>query len=349
MIEEGKTYKLKKIKGFDSNVDCDCEIIKIFNSQNPSLGKIALYKCNGEEYVAPVSEFIDPEDPKEYSDLVFKKLESVMKPMNLSFWKDLKEEATCASLGAAPCPGLAQVTSSGISAATVNGLPVPSKSVKKKKKKKNEDLSSLDLRPDLTRDELRDFELLKDKQDFLNDDTNSPAYGLKYADNPEVEFEDAINLLLFGQDEEDKEEYNEILDLIRQADRIEEYEKYALNKYNINDITSDNIGKQVDITVDDILDEIDEDFNEDYENITDLIAKYLDRLNFEYANTEDIIYKKEGDKKYLIKFDNELGILKFKVSEGDNTLIEKEYQIENEEDVEKVFTEIEDIYRKEGL
>lgn len=94
---------------------------------------------------------------------------------------------------------------------------------------------------------------------------------------------------------------------------------------------------------------LNEDFNEAYERITDLIAKQLDKMNFEFANTEDIIYKKEGDYKYLFKFDNEIGIIKIKVQKDDNVLVEKEWQIDEEEDVEPIFKEIEDIYSKYGL
>ena len=98
-----------------------------------------------------------------------------------------------------------------------------------------------------------------------------------------------------------------------------------------------------------ILWKLDENFNEKYEEITDLLAKQLDRMNFEYANTEEIIYKKEGAYKYLLKFDNEVGIIKFKVSKGDNVIIEKEWQLEEETDVQPIFTEIEDIYKQYGI
>ena len=61
------------------------------------------------------------------------------------------------------------------------------------------------------------------------------------------------------------------------------------------------------------------------------------------------IHEEFDEVKYLIKFDNEVGILKFKVSKDQDVVFEKEFQIENEEDVDKAFQEIEDVYRSNGL
>ena len=96
----------------------------------------------------------------------------------------------------------------------------------------------------------------------------------------------------------------------------------------------------------DIVWRMDENFNEKYDEITALLAKQLDRMNFVYANTDDIIYKKEGEYKYLLKFDNEEGYLKFKVSKGEDILEDKEWKLEEGEDVSPIFNEIEDIYNK---
>ena len=426
MIKEGGIYKLKKIKNFfGKNTEDDFKVLKIVGdtvySQNQKTKESLM--CN-------IKDFIDPEFPEDiYSDIkiMIEKLSTVMKPMNLSFWKDLKEEVSCAALGAAPCPAMGQITGGNISGCLVNGIPVAGESVKKKKKKKakkneiylngtnnikldfdednakvyisidNEDVYTVDIdrfmnnvsdfiydsinndifefnvnwdehfgklnrflvklhetdfskmRDDLTYDELKDYQDLKDRQEFLNDDSASPNYTFKHAEDPEVEYEDAINLLLFGQDEDDKQEYDEMISFITDAGKIEEYEKYALEKYGINDITGDNIGSQVDITPEDIIDELNEDFNEEYDEITEQISKYLDRLNFKYANTEDIIYKKEGENKYLFKFDNEIGIIKIKVLHGDDVLVEKEYEIDETADIQPIFDEIESIYKKYGL
>ena len=54
------------------------------------------------------------------------------------------------------------------------------------------------------------------------------------------------------------------------------------------------VTNKVDEKVESIINDLLEDFHEEYEQITELIAQQLDRMNFEYANTEDIIYKKEG-------------------------------------------------------
>ena len=113
-------------------------------------------------------------------------------------------------------------------------------------------------------------------------------------------------------------------------------------------------GELYENTVDDNIENIinnllNEDFNEAYERITDLIAKQLDKMNFEYANTNEIIYKKEGEYKYLFKFDNELGIIKIKVLKDEEVLIEKEWTLDEEDDVSPIFEEIEEIYGRYGL
>ena len=137
MIEEGKTYKLKKIKDFfGTNIDDEFKVLKIMGDtvycQNLNTRELNMFNKN---------DFIDPEFPEDvYSDIqiVYEKLNNIMKPMNLDFWKDLQEEASFGALGAAPCPAMGQVTST---ACTVNGVPVQGKSVKRKKnKKKNEDM-----------------------------------------------------------------------------------------------------------------------------------------------------------------------------------------------------------------
>lgn len=599
MIEEGKTYKLKKIKGIN-NTDQNCTILKIVDSPNKELGKIAFYQLdNGDRYVAPVSEFIDPEDPKEYSDLLFQKLESVMKPMNLTFWKQLKEEgAACgmASLGAAPCPAIGQITGGNISGCMVNGVPVSGKSVKKKKSKKNEasfsgivieqeEIDNFDIgevkhyfqqkvqRQSIFNDSLQDvidivgktwtetqshigkspFFLLFKQLDYIlatAKGDNKIVNNTKYRKDNIIGWYYLFNTVLFGQNliqikldiaqtkdnkkvyflreeaissspsnvqehchvgrdiasnniiQEDEQkvnpynlipgkeydltpyfhitllesnknelseslfisddfedEYKEKTEVVvtpeEMLDEIEDtfdpasilvtfiengrekikvsvqydttYPAYLhilkLEFLDIDDSILDEVieedlaiqdcieelkylfktNKRTDIEFSDLSnDEIDEalsifspemdeagrqyhralmdyadgkieptqfasikkkfmdmlaqcdpdlneNFLEEYEDITDLIAKQLDRLDFKFANTDDIIYKKEGEFKYLIKFDNEIGILKFKVSKDQDVIFEKEYQLENEEDVTNAFEEIENIYRENGI
>ena len=677
MIEEGKTYKLKKIKGIN-NTDQNCTILKIVDSPNKELGKIAFYQLdNGDRYVAPVSEFIDPEDPKEYSDLLFQKLESVMKPMNLTFWKQLKEEGAAggmASLGAAPCPAMGQITSGGISGCLVNGIPVAGKSVKKKKSKKNEasfsgivveqeEIDKFDIKDvknyfknnlqqtkvynrylkdyiqiigktwSKTENKIKTdaFFLLFKQLDFILETAYTNAQVVQNNKNRDDDIKGwyyLYNTVLFGQDlikvkldvaisqignkiyyirkpkeetlsgvplseinhphvnrnrvsnnsiienEEKANPYNLIpgkeYDLtpyfhitLLESNKKELSETLTLPKFNITQVAEaiqyvkDILGIDVNIQVnkegnhyqvilnatdkkglicigtsinevikkamnlfkkneaieplfipdgfedkykektevvvtpeemldeiedtfdpasilitfvengrekikisvqydtsypaylhilklefldidDSIVDEIieedlaiqdcieelkylfkthkrpniefsdlssdeidealsifspemdeagrqyhralmdyadgkiertqfasikkkfmdmlaqcdpdlNENFLEEYEDITDLIAKQLDRLDFKFANTDDIIYKKEGQFKYLIKFDNEIGVLKFKVSKDQDVIFEKEYQLENEEDVTNAFEQIENIYRENGI
>lgn len=386
MIEEGKVYKLKKIKGFDNNEDCDCEILKILDSQNPQLGKVAYYKTeDGRHYVAPVSEFVDPEDPQEYSNITFQKLESVMKPMNLTFWKELKEDAMASLSAAVPALAGGPTGATGMinlgtlpTGCKVNGLAVAGTSVKSKKKKKKKSK--------------------KNEEAWLAD---GPEATFHDADDKEIEFEDAINLIRYGQTEDELDEYKEYLDLFKRHDCEKEYLEYAFKEYGLSlfDLSPNAFGLRETVAekpllvkfeqackdfeegkisfeeYDNILNEykdmfnklvygidknsyienyiqclLNEDFNEAYERITNLLAKQLDRMNFEFANTEEIIYKKEGDTyRYLLKFDNQQGILKFKISKGEDTLEEKQWELEEKEDVTPIFQEIEDLYNKYGL
>ena len=430
MIEEGKTYKLKKIKGLNNNESGDCTILKILDSQNPQLGKVAYYKTeDGERYVAPVSAFIDPENPEEYSDFIIK-MESVMKPMNLDFWKDLQEEASFGGLGAAPCPAMGQVSST---ACTVNGVPVEGKSVKKKKnkkknedmevkhegilevpegknvddlpikhfqslidkkgygkiikaltnlevwnKKKNPELSSwaknmieklqkknknesvtwidndgvehveLDERPSTTLDDIDREETIKNMEAKGLLDTPKTVFARNKGEIDDPEFEDAINILLFGT-KDDVDEYKELCATFAECGRYDDFLRFAKEKYGLYGTALDSYNVGADIDENFEIKWLDEDFHEAYERITNLLAKQLDRMNFEYANTEEIIYKKEGAYKYLLKFDNEIGILKFKVTKDDDVIIEKEWQLDEKEDVSPIFSEIEDIYNKYGI
>lgn len=107
--------------------------------------------------------------------------------------------------------------------------------------------------------------------------------------------------------------------------------------------------QEANLIIEEYIQNLLEDFNEEYEEITEQIAKYLDRLNFQFANTTDIVYKKEGEYKYLFKFDNEIGIIKIKILKGDEVLVEKEYEIDETQDIQPIFDEIESIYNKYGL
>ena len=109
------------------------------------------------------------------------------------------------------------------------------------------------------------------------------------------------------------------------------------------------VTNKVDESIENYIKELIEDFNEEYETITELLARQLDRMNFEFANTDEIIYKKEGAYKYLLKFDNEHGILKFKISKDQDVLEDKEWKLEEGEDISPIFEEIEELYRQYGI
>lgn len=435
MIEEGGTYKLKKIKDFfGTNTEDDFKVLKISGDtvycQNQETKELNMFNKK---------DFIDPDFPDEiYSDfqIVSEKLNMVMKPMNLSFWKDLVEDmggcvsasavsgggmATGSSaLGAAPCPALAQVTAGNISGCLVNGVLVAGKSVKKKKKKKSKKNEEIEVKhegilevPDGKNVEdlpIKHFQKLIDKKGYapiIKALTNLEVWNKKKNKSLSSWAENMIKKLQKKNEEyeeessyymDEKEERvvspDEMLDILEEGllgkkeilytmvennrerikvavqysfepdDKVMMY-KLTLNFIDEGDEVIDYLEETVtmvelvgyltevflhhdEVSVEDYS-YLCEDFNEDYEAITEQIAKYLDRLNFKFANTEDIIYKKEGDNKYLFKFDNEIGIIKIKVLHNDEVLIEKEYEIDETQDIQPIFDEIESIYRRYGL
>ena len=91
MIEVGKTYKLigsKKFPGED--IQDDYKVLKI---QKDGFVFIENTRTGDGKYVN-IDSLIDPEKQEE---TVWEKLNIVMKPMNLTFWKDLQEEASFGS------------------------------------------------------------------------------------------------------------------------------------------------------------------------------------------------------------------------------------------------------------
>lgn len=344
MIEEGKTYKIKKIRGIDTKEDSYATVKKIVKHDNPQLDKIVFCNVDGEDYVFPIDALVDPEDPQEYSNLIAK-IESVMKPMNLSFWKEFQEEATCSSLGTAPCPTMGAISGGGISAATVNGLPVPSKSTKGKKKKKNEELeisNIIKVTPEEMIEQVEEtFGVNDTLQTTIKNGREIIRVSVFYTNPEDKALTHTLKLEFLDVDEET------VIDEVIEEDlTLSDCKDELVYLFSTHEAIDGELYENIDSIVNELLDE---NFLEEYENITDVIAKELDRLNFEYANTDDIIYKKEGEFKYLIKFDNEVGILKFKVSKDQDVVFEKEFQIENEEDVNNAFQEIEDVYRSNGL
>lgn len=339
-IEVGKCYKLKGMDFGEFIKDDDQNDYKVLKMD----GDTCICQKQDETrevFVFNKDHLIDPEKPEDkYTKwkLVMEKLNSVS---NSTFLKQLQEEGcgcaaaacscggTCscgagegsASLGTAPTPALSHV-----SGAMVNGIPVAGKSVKKKKKKKHEDFDPLEVRQMLAKAQSEENDAI---QSYLDKAKKCKELGI-----PALE-------KLFMELAKDETVHTGCL-------------QGALANYELDNIEDvlDGEKEALDILEEDYADivwRMDENFNEKYDEITALLAKQLDRMNFVYANTDDIIYKKEGEYKYLLKFDNEEGYLKFKVSKGEDILEDKEWKLEEGEDVSPIFNEIEDIYNKYGI
>ena len=98
MLKVGEKYKLKKIHGL-KNDDKEYTILDIV--KDPNVGNLIVYDNDGETYMAMEDDFIDPENPEEYTTKFdFSKHENVFKPMDLTFWKQLTEDGACAAVAA---------------------------------------------------------------------------------------------------------------------------------------------------------------------------------------------------------------------------------------------------------
>lgn len=350
MIEVGKSYKLKKIKSDRiNNVENTFKVLAI---------KDGTVYCQDEDteeyYIFRVTDLIDPEKPDDiYSDLqiVFEKLTNVMYPMNLSFWKKFEEDVMASTAAAVPAlasGGLAGGTgmdslgpvATSYAGARVNGVPVEGRSVKNKKKKKKKNES------------IRENEQILNLTDLINlvEEGFDPYSKLVTAVPYKKE---NIKIIVSYTNPDDK-----VLTLRVKIKVFDKYTFRLLDEFIEEDLTiRDTVEILTKFNTDldnnelnDLINKLQEEFHEDYEFITDLLAKQLDRMNFEYANTEDIVYKKEGENyKYLLKFDNNLGILKFKVFQGDKIVIDKEWNLDIGEDITPIFNEIEEIYERLGL
>jgi hypothetical protein len=362
MIEVGGIYKLKKIKDFfGTNTEDDFKVLKISGDtvycQNEQTKELNMFDKKF---------FIDPEFPDDiYSDfqIVWEKLDKAMKPMNLSFWKELQEDAmasTAAAVsalsGGGPTGPAPTATTGG---ARVNGVPVMGKSIMslinkktKKKKKKNEELQLVWPADDEL--QIGDTYFAQTEDDVfacLDKMTLADATGVylknKYGDTCELTIEliepDQYILKLEQDDNANDWDGKDVMntDLITKEEVIQTLQS-LFKDYRV-------ITNKVDESIENFIKELTEDFNEEYETITELLAKQLDRMNFIFANTEDIVYKKEGAYKYLIKFDNENGFLKFKISKDDNTIEYKEWKLGEGDDISPIFEEIEELYRQYGI
>lgn len=268
------------------------------------------------------------------------------------FLDEVEFDEDMGALGAAPCPAACgPVTSTGC---TVNGIPVGGQSVKKKKKSKKseafftkEQLSPTKVTPE---EMIEMVEETFDPEEVLQTIVKNNREIIKVTvcyDNPN----DRVLTHLLHLEYLDIDEETVIDEVTETELSIQDCKDELVYIFSSHEAID---GEMYENVVDSELEEyihslLNEDFNEAYERITDLIAKQLDKMNFTFANTEDIIYKKEGDYKYLFKFDNEIGIIKIKVEKDDEVLVEKEWQLDEEDDVEPIFKEIEQIYSKYGV
>lgn len=327
MIELGGVYKLKGMDFGDFIKDDDQCDYKVIGMEDDT---VACERQDDEKEVFFFNKdhLIDPEKPDDkYTKwkIVMEKLSSVVKPSDNEYWQELQEEGcaggcTCASaasfggIGAAPTPAVGQVQG-----ATVNGIPVEGKSAKKKKKKNEE------FEPEI-------------QQMLVQAQSEENAAIQSYLDKAQRCRELGIEVLanMFDELANDETVHTGCL-------------QGAAYHFGVDNTDAVLKGQEEVAELLDDIEWIDEDFNEAYEKITNEISRYLNKLNFEFANTEDIVYKKEGENKYLFKFDNAQGIIKIKVLHGEDVLVEKEYKLEEEDDVQPIFDEIETIYRKYGL
>ena len=359
MIEVGGIYKLKKLNlPYIHNDNDSYEILYEINSNI-----VACINTNTRERMILQKQFfIDPEKPDEDSFEGMTIEPTILEEFGggmaaASVGSAVGAIGGMASLGAAPCPTMAQA-SNGVSGAMVNGIPVEGQSAmkkKKKKKKKNEELQLVaPSDPDIQFGDTYFAHTEQDVFDCLDKMIPGDATGVflkhkEYDETCELTIEmldeDLYKLSLEEDTEENSNDWEGKgvmdTDAITKEDAILVIQS-LLTDYKV-------VTNKVDEKVESIINDLLEDFHEEYEQITELIAQQLDRMNFEYANTEDIIYKKEGKYKYLLKFDNENGYLKFKVSQDDNVLYENEWKLEEGQDISPIFQEIESVYERYGI
>lgn len=289
------------------------------------------------------------------------------------------------SMGAAPCPAIGQITGGGVSGVLFNGVPVEGVSANKKKKKKSSKNENFLTRAELDafantieKNEIADAltenpEVAK----FLNGETEELPEGTTEISTEEALAMETRGLIVQAQAEENQAiksyldkalecEKRGLISLAKLFKELADDEtvhtgclQSALDNLGLSDLDNvldgqeeaDQIFQQeydeeMEQTVESLLNE---DFHEEYDEITAQIAKYLDKLNFKYANTDDIIYKKEGEYKYLFKFDNGIGEIKVKVQKDKDVLAEKTYKIDTTSDIQPIFDKITELYNQYGL
>ena len=345
MIEVGGIYKLKKLNlPYIHNDNDSYEILYEINSNIVA----CINTSTRERMVLQKQFFIDPEKPDEDS---FEGM--TIEPTILEEFGGGMAVASAgsaggaiggmASLGAAPCPTMAQA-SNGVSGAMVNGIPVEGQSAMKKKKKKKKKHETSAVQEGYEKDleyydtssisHVSPDEMIEKVEDTFEPNETLITYVASPRERLKITVKYSGETLTHVLEIAFLNEANDVIDSIYEED---------LTTMELIETLQEIFSRHHEI------ESLREDFNEEYEEITEQIAKYLDRLNFQYANTTDIVYKKEGDYKYLFKFDNEIGIIKIKVLKGDEVLVEKTYEIDETQDVQPIFDEIESIYQQYGV
>lgn len=368
MIEVGKSYQLKELIIRDGEEEISCM------DENDTYKVLAkhdnIITCIGDKtnevFTFMENVFIDPDNPEDnkiYMDTVktepkevIEHLNKVINPKDLGFWKQLSEEGggcACASSGgtggcaSAGGTGGCCCTTSGcgttmaaistgqsigsstmgtsaslgpapngpighIYGAMVNGIPVQGKSATGKNKKKKKKKSK-------KKDECYNLNSLLDKvyETYETEESQTELF-----DKALDKLNDYLNLPEMSDRTEAMLEYLDLLESIHTNELMDKYIEYA-REHEVEDLSLDLIESTDDTII-----------------ISDEISTWLDRLNFKFADTKDIIYKREGNYKHLIKFDNDGNTLKYKILKDDETLLEKEWNLKDKNNVSNIFKAI---------
>lgn len=297
----GELYKLKSIPGLKQDTR-DYKIINIVDN-------IVVCKCvdSGEVFYFMSEFLIDPEKPEETTYNKIQKVENInCNRVVMNFTGGLKidiDEDACAAVAAAVSTGQVSQGCIGqnLSCPTLGSIHGAMVNGVPTAGKSHKKKKKKKKNEDLE----QDIELFELTLDNFRQYTNAET------------MQDATNKMI---------DYFDNIDTIKKYDLLAEFISYCEEQgIEESQLQLDSI----------------ESLDEDYNLLADTIAQRLKQLNFEFADTTDIVYKKEGKYKYLIKFDNENSTLKYKIVQGDSVLGEKLYNINTKEDVDMVFEYVE--------
>lgn len=78
-----------------------------------------------------------------------------------------------------------------------------------------------------------------------------------------------------------------------------------------------------------------------YGTISEQVAEWLDKLSFKNVDTkEGIVYKKEGNYKHLVKYNNQDDIIEYRITKDGNIVYNNKWTISSPEQVSVIFKEI---------